>query len=208
MLGLLILSLFPVARSGAPICAAPSGYDSLVITGTLRAGETLRAPFGTEYHFVLAPNQYGWVVEVRQRGREENLARLTPPWHFVPNPRYLEGWHFRNASNTAPNDGSVNAPQETREFFFSPEVGRSLEYEGSGTPASVVDQVRSFGRGEINLTKYRLTPVNEGERASFEEISFDVCLIWRSADGIYQAVSAVTVRHHGSRVPFTNGNHD
>ncbi len=173
-----------VARSEAPVCVAPIGYASLDITATLRAGETFRTPFGSEYHFVLAPNQYGWVVEVRQRGREENLAGLTPPWHFVPNPRYLEGWYFRNASNTAPNDGSVNAPQKIREFIFSPEVGRSLEYEGSGTPASVVDEVRFFGRGEINLTEYRLTPVNEGERASFEEISFVVCLIWRSSDAI------------------------
>ena len=56
---------------------------------------------------------------------------LTPPWHLVPNPRYVEGWHFRNASNTGPNDGSVNAPQETREFIFSPEVGRCRKFARS-----------------------------------------------------------------------------
>jgi hypothetical protein len=29
---------------------------------------------------------------------------------------------------------------------------------------------------------YRLTPIAEGERASFEEMSFNVCLVWRTAD--------------------------
>ena len=95
--------------------------------------------------------------------------------------RGCELWHFRNASNTGPNDGSVNAPQETREFIFSPEVGRSLEYEGSATPASVVSEIRTFGRGQLTLTEYRLSPVADGQRASFEEARFEVCLIWRSA---------------------------
>ena len=184
MLELLMLSLFVGVQPGAATCVAPIGYESLEVTGSLEAGESLREPFGNDYAFVLASVEYGWVIEVEQRGREENLARLTPPWHFVPNPRYVEGWHFRNASNTGPNDGSVNAPQEIREFYFSPEVGRSLHYEGSGTPVSVVDEVRSFGRGEFTLTAYRLTPFAEGVRASFEGMSFTVCLIWRPANAI------------------------
>ena len=178
MLGL-VLSLLVSAQPELS-CVASGGYQARSISGTLQSGETLRSPFGGEYFFVLRPNDHGWVIHVQQRGREENLARLTPPWHFVPNPRYVEGWHFRNASNTGPNDGSVNAPQERREFFFSPEVGRSLEYEGSGTPASAVDEVRAFGRGVFALTAYRLTPVAEGVRASFDEIVFDACLIWRT----------------------------
>ena len=179
MVGLTLL-LLAVAQPEAS-CIAPDGYEVRNIGGTLQAGERLRTAFGGEYLFVLEPNDYGWVIEVQQRGRDENLARLTPPWHFVPNPRYVEGWHFRNASNTGPNDGSVNAPQETREFIFSPEVGLSLEYEGSATPASVVAEVRAFGRGQLTLTEYRLSPVAEGQRASFEEARFEVCLIWRSA---------------------------
>ena len=161
-------------------CVAPVDHDAHRVTETLRAGESFRVPFGGEFFLVLAPNDLGWEVVVEQRGRDENLARLTPPWHFVPNPRYLEGWHFRNASNTGPNDGSVNAPQQEREFYFSPEVGRSLEYDGSATPTHVVDELRRFGRGRLTLTDYRLTPIAEGERAAFDEISFDVCLVWRS----------------------------
>jgi hypothetical protein len=71
----------------------------------------------------LVPDERGWVLQVTVEGWEnENLARLTPPWHG-PNARYLEGWHFRNADNTDPNDGSINQPQEFREFIFSPAVG-------------------------------------------------------------------------------------
>ena len=35
----------------------------------------------------------------------------------------------------------------------------------------------------VLLTEYRLTPVAEGERASFVEMSFEVCLVWRSNGG-------------------------
>jgi hypothetical protein len=73
----------------------------------------------------------GWLLEVATKGREaEDLSRLTPPWHCAPNPRQIEGWHVRNVDNSAPNDGSVNAPQEFREFIFSPAVGREIEYKG------------------------------------------------------------------------------
>lgn len=178
-----ILALSALVAHGPPgqlACTAPTGYESLVLSATVEAGQTFQRQFSDSLSFALIPIEYGWVIEVRAEGRDENLARLTPPWHFVPNPRYLEGWHFRNATNTAPNDGSVNAPQETREFYFSPEVGRSLDYEGSATSAAVVDSVRAFGTGELTLTRYTLTPFAANERASFREISFSLCLVWRA----------------------------
>ena len=186
---LLVLMLAMAAPEQRSECVAPEGYASLTVAGRLQAGSTFRSGFGDDFTFVLAPNEYGWLVRVEQRDRDEDLARLTPPWHFVPNPRSVEGWHFRNASNTGPNDGSVNAPQERREFVFSPEVGRSLDYDGSATPASAVEEARSFGRGELTLTDFRLTPFAEGERASFESISFELCLVWRWSPARRHSVS-------------------
>ena len=177
MAGLFWLAALTLA---AVPCVAPEGHLAHRITGTLEAGDAMRTPFGDMFVFVLTPSEFGWIIAVHEKGRDENLARLTPPWHFVPNPRYLEGWHFRNAWNTGANDGSVNAPQETREFFFSPEVGRSLDYAGANTPASVVTEVRAFGRGRLTLTDYELTPFASGERAAFLSISFDACLLWRA----------------------------
>jgi hypothetical protein len=113
------------------------------------------------------------------KGREtEDLSRLTPPWHFVPNPREIEGWQFRNADNTGPNDGSVNAPQELREFIFSPALGLELEYHGSATTAEDVEKVRRFGRGWFFIESYRLTAPRRGERAAFESLTFSACVTW------------------------------
>jgi len=96
----------------------------------------------------------------------------------VPNARELEGWHFRNADNSGPNDGSVNAPQELREFIFSPVVGRGIEYNGSATTPEDVAKVEAFGRGWLHLDEFRLTPPRQGERAAFEWLRFTACLTW------------------------------
>jgi len=129
----------------------------------------------------LAPAADGWLLRVSRIGREdEDLARLTPPWHFVPNPRQIDGWHFRNADNTGPNDGSVNAPQRTREFIFSPEVGLTVDYDGGATSADDVARVRAYGQGWLYLESYALTPPEPGERAGFETMAFSACLTWPS----------------------------
>src|SRR6185503_17865995 len=113
------------------------------------------------------------------KGREgEDLSTLTPPWHFVPNAREIEGWHFRNPDNTGPNDGSMNAPGYLREFIFSPLVGRQIEYKGSATAPADVEKVRSFGRGWLFIESYRLTPLRRGERAGLESLTFWGCLTW------------------------------
>ena len=92
------------------------------------------------------PVSEGWLLEVTSRDRHnEDLARLTPPWHFTPNPRQIDGWHFRNVENTGPHDGSVNAPQELREFVFSPRVGRDIQ--GASAKARVRRSKRSRPSG-------------------------------------------------------------
>jgi len=63
-------------------------------TGRVEAGEPFRRAFGSRFEFLLDPMPEGWQVVVREFGRDENLARLTPPFHFMPNPRDIEGWHF------------------------------------------------------------------------------------------------------------------
>lgn len=141
------------------------------------AGATFSKSTPSGWILRFTPIPSGWLLSVSSKGREdEDLSRLTPPWHFVPNPREIEGWHFRNADNTAPNEGSVNAPQELREFTFSPEVGRSIEYNGSATAPEDVDRVRSFGRGWLFLEQYTLSPPRRGQRAAFESLKFRACL--------------------------------
>ena len=177
MLGLTLLLL--ATQSAAPDCTAEPGRRVEEIRASVERGAELSRTTPSGWILRLRPDDWGWVIEVTRLGREdEDLARLTPPWHFVPNPRHLEGWHFRNATNAGPNDGSVNAPGTLREFIFSPEVGRGIEYNGSATTEAEVERVRSYGRGWLLLESYRLTPARDGERAAFEAISFVACLMF------------------------------
>ncbi|MCL4865670.1 MAG: hypothetical protein KJZ47_07230 [Gemmatimonadales bacterium] len=145
----------------------------------MRQGDGFRGTLPGGWILKLIPSASGWSIQVALRGRElEDLSKLTPPWHFVPNPRELGGWHFRNRDNTAPNDGSVNAPPSLREFIFSPEVGRTLVYRGSATSEADIETVRSFGRGWLNLEAFALTPPQPGARAAFIWLRFTACLTW------------------------------
>lgn len=178
----LILALAPLPGQSSPLeCRPPLGRDAEEIHGEVNGGRGFAASTPSGWLLRLTPVKSGWFLSISVKGREtEDLARLTPPWHFVPNPREIEGWHLRNRDNTGPNDGSVNAPRELREFIFSPEVGRSIEYHGSGTRAEDVERVRAFGRGWLHLSSYRLTPPRRGERAAFEWLQFSACLNWPS----------------------------
>ncbi len=179
---LVLLLLAAVALDDGRLCEARAGQEVAQISGLVAAGDSFVRPFVDRFTFHLSPIEKGWEVVIREHGREENLARLTPPWHFVPNPRYIEGWHFRNSDNTAPNDGSVNAPQSVREFIFSPEVGRTIEYQGSATPDSVVAMVAGSGWGRLEIGEYELTPPLEGGRAAFVWMRFEACLVLRKSD--------------------------
>jgi hypothetical protein len=176
--------LNPVSKPGETVRAdrAPARSDprhrGLVSTARSRSAR-FTATTPSDWILRLAPQPEGWSLEIATVGREhEDLARLTPPWHFVPNPRDTFGWHFRSAENTAPNDRTVNAPQELREFIFSPEVGRGIEYTGCATTREEVERVRAFGRGGLFIESYELTPPRRGERASFETLTFSACLTW------------------------------
>lgn len=165
--------------TATPTCAAEQDRRAERLHGDAKRGAAFEQTTPSGWIVRLRPGAEGWLLEIAMKGREaEDLARLTPPWHGVPNPRQLEGWHFRNASNTGPNDGTVNAPQELREFIFSPQVGRDVDYHGSSTGPEDVAKVRAFGRGWLSIQRYTLTPPRRGERAAFETLAFDACLTW------------------------------
>ena len=48
-------------------------------TGRIESGRVYRRPFGGRFELVLEPMPQGWEIRVYEKGREENLARLTPP---------------------------------------------------------------------------------------------------------------------------------
>ena len=104
----------------------------------------------------------------------------------MPNPRDIEGWHFRNADNSGPNepgDKNVNAPGEKREFIFSPAVGRTIagpEAKRSPTPEEI-DAIRSLGRGKLRILDYQLKDLEPQKQARFQWMNFEVELSYANS---------------------------
>ncbi len=171
-------------EAAPPPCRSEPGRAAERIQGEIAQGARFTKTTAGGWMLRLVPTAAGWLVEVGTTDRpSEDLSRLTPPWHGVPNARELDGWHFRNADNTGPNEGDVNAPQQLRELVFSPDVGRGIEYKGSATRPEAVEAVRAFGRGWLFVDAYRLTPPARGQRAAFEMLRFTACLTWPSSSG-------------------------
>jgi len=148
------------------------------IIGEVKIGETFEKAFGPGFYFRLEPDPYGWLITIGDERGSKDLSRLTPPFHFVPNPREIEGWHFRNADNSGPNEPgekNVNAPGLIREFIFSPEVGRTINYPPK---PEEIEKIRRFGRGELRILDYKLGDLAPEKRARFEWMRFEVDLSW------------------------------
>ena len=163
------------ALSGGAAHAAPcdpsAGRAAVRLTGEISAGERFSAPAGPGWTFALEPDGHGWTIRLLDRGGDD-LSGITPPFHFVPNPRELHGWHFRNRANTGPNVGDLNAPQLLRAFIFD---------RGGGADRPMAERVAAAeGRGNLEIMQFSLSPPEPGERASFTELAFDACLTWPS----------------------------
>jgi len=133
--------------------------------------------------FALQRTETGWRLGLfdgePERGAVD-LTQLTPPLRGAPNPRELFGWHFRNENNTGPNDGSVNAPQETRVFVISPGIAGTGGFKPSG---GTVELDPNDGLGVLEITDYGLRNPQPGEKAVMNYLEFEACLYWpRPAD--------------------------
>lgn len=163
-----------------------SDRSRIQFSGQVSAGEPFVRNFGPGFSFHLVPHRLGWEIVIKDKRGTENIARLTPPFHFVPNPRDIEGWHFRNADNSGPNepgDINVNAPGEKREFIFSPAVGRTIagpEAKRSPTPEEI-DAIRSFGRGKLTILDYQLKDLEPQKQARFQWMNFEVELSYANS---------------------------
>jgi hypothetical protein len=161
----------------------PGGRIHSVVKGEVKESESLSKAFGPGFFFCLEPNPFGWNVIIKDKQGREDLSRLTPPFHFVPNPREIEGWHFRNADNSGPNESgelNVNAPGKIRAFIFSPDVGKTIggpDAKRQPTPEEI-ERIRLFGEGTLEILDYRLKNLEAGKQATFEWMRFKVELSW------------------------------
>ena len=145
--------------------------------GELAAGQRFRRAFAGRFEFLLEPNPTGWEIVVRELGMQENIARLTPPLHLVPNPREIEGWHFleRPEDCTDRPYKAEAGPENPRKFIFSPEVGKRIDGPKSPKPlnASQISEIERFARGVLTIESHTL---GKGKNAcpKIERIRFSV----------------------------------
>src|SRR4029453_12086842 len=123
----LTLALVLLAVLAGPLASAAEPPGAKTCRRTAFAGEVAR---GQRFErriegnlvFLLVPDpapSLGWTVKVIESPRDdEDYSSVVTPPHRGINPRFVEGWHFRNPDNTGPNLGGVNAPQDRRDFHF------------------------------------------------------------------------------------------
>ena len=144
--------------------------------GSVEDGKRFRQSFGPNFEFVLEPSPAGWEIVVREQGRDENLARLTPPLHFAPNPREIEAGHVVDAPVSCPRSyDAIAGPPFPREFIFSPEVGRTIagpQATKSISPEDVI-AVQRFGRGKFTIERFQASYDGKG-CPHFKSLEFKV----------------------------------
>jgi hypothetical protein len=147
-------------------------------TGEVAAGQSFNRPFGPGLRFALEAAPAGWTVRVLDPSGTEDLSRLTPPLHFVPNPRIVESWHFVDQRKLDERD--LRPPGMARKFIFSPAVGRTIDGPGSRrapTPGEI-DEIGRWGLGEMRIVEFRLEDGNSIDRARVAWMRFEVRLDW------------------------------
>jgi hypothetical protein len=139
---------------------------SVTFSGRVHHRQRFSRPFSSRFEFILEPMPDGWEILIKECGRDENLARLTPPFHFVPNPRDIEGWHLsKNPSACTSRSHLAEAgPDKTRNFIFSPDVGKRIDGPKAGRAviAEEIEDIRRFGRGRLTIEKFKLDPGRDG----------------------------------------------
>lgn len=137
--------------------------------------------------FQLVPQPHGWSIRILDypvEGEPVELSVITPPHGGVPNPREISGWHFRNADNTGPNLGDVNAPQHDRLFFFARSAAEAGRFAPSTDPSAPRWQspTPDQGVGWLRIVDYGLSDLEPGERARMTYLQFEACLTWPKSD--------------------------
>tara|TARA_R110002126_G_scaffold70458_5_gene177305 strand:- start:2816 stop:3805 length:990 start_codon:yes stop_codon:yes gene_type:complete len=163
LIGLFVWSLAAAlpGTAHADACTPTATHYAATVSGEVAGQHQYSADLGHDWTLHLAPAPHGWDIQVLD-ATGYNLALATLPVHGDTNPRLLYGWHFRNAANTGPNQGDVNAPQTMRRFMLNDPRGGAF---------------RGMGVGWLNVRDYGLAGLEPGERARMVYLSFNACVM-------------------------------
>ncbi len=169
----------PERHAAAVLGRDAAGTLSADVSPFIAGSDGFFQEIGAGWTFALLPGDYGWSLRLFDGPGPDamDLTQITPPFHG-PNARDIFGWHFRNADNTAPNTGDVNAPQHLRLFYFSPELSGTGGYKPppEGTPAA--EPVDAGGRGWLKIEDMGLAELAVGQKARINYLKFSACITW------------------------------
>lgn len=169
-----------MAQAPLPACDSTAERTAFLFSGEISGQHAYAELLPTGWLFMLEPAPFGWDIRVYSNLPGDapgvDMAAVTPPFH-APNPRELYGWHFRNADNTGPNMGDVNAPQALRLFSFSPALIGTGGFRPPDTDAAMEPNPND-GRGWLMVTDYGLADLEPGGQARMVYLRFTACLTW------------------------------
>lgn len=161
-------------------------------SGELMRGEGFEKTLGNNILFRLVPAEYGWEIWAGTSAEPGNnfCEAVTPPFRGGSEVR-VEGWHFRNSDNTAPDDPEEeekNFSAGTREFLF---LLTKKDYDRAcglldkvlwpynfpdEAVAEAVEEIEKLGTGKGRLTIEEMRPGNliQGEQAWIDFMRFSV----------------------------------
>ncbi len=182
---------------------ASAGAQQTRFKGEVGRGETVVHRFehgGVRYEFRLLPTPHGWTIWIGDpMYRDRNFVLVaTPPYRGI-NPAVIEGWHFRNADNTAanaPGPKNVNAPQRNRTFAFvlngsdfllARAAVETLLWPGERAEKDLKEARERLARvrkaaGQLQVGALEFGTLTAGERAAIERMAFSVKIDWPAAE--------------------------
>lgn len=170
----------PNAQTNAVRIQAQSNWDAASPSETpeIFGDHSFYQVFDNGWVFALVRSELGWSIRLYDGepiGDAVDLTALTPPLRGIPNPRDIEGWHFRNATNTGPNVGDVNAPQLLRAFVISPGLAGT---GGLRLPKGPIEPGPDDGIGWLKIIDLGLDNSEQGHRARLNYLKFEACVSW------------------------------
>lgn len=164
--------------------------------GDVLKGRLFEKHIGANLFFRLVPQELGWTIAIGNKADTvKNFCGIVAPPYRGVNALQIEGWHFRNADNSGPNQvgpKNVNAPQELREFYF---VLNEVDYRSATAALDIFLWPYSYskeqidgaerahamlrkGHGTLTIRDLKLNTLERGKQAGIERMTFHVALVF------------------------------
>jgi len=193
-LGLFPLLFWSGMSDGQP---QPPPELSIRVHGEVHRSEKFEQEIGHGLAFRLAPDEFGWNIEVGPKdGTDNYMDCVNGPLHGIT-PYQVEGWLFRNDDNTGPRKSSESLTLgigEKREFQFvltaadedksCADLNKAEHTYDQKIPERLAGANRfgtyAGGDGSVTITGVTLGNLKPGAQAWIESMRFEATFSFRT----------------------------